>query len=471
MTKYRDLDNKLKEVKRRVEELIIISNQELKGVNEESSNYLFLKDKNFEKMLNVLPEINNIEEMEKKYKDLDINFELLFENIEKAKQIKIKILPEQEKQKSEYSDLLDLYNENVDKIKESSENYSNICDEIEELCPDEELIKDLYFLKSKGFEIVEEKYSFFNTLFNKEKKENNILINKLKEKIPNLKSKLDFEKLYEKIEEKEKEKEKLNKNIIFMKSEKATTKDLITKKENKIEELQIIINEYQKITSISDLRDTIEKDIEFLIKNQNNDLLELMKDNNLIKTLNEFIENKMKKDITDKLKDNLEKNLENLEKFRKNINSTLDKSRYKSAMKKSSVLNKNLNSKAKRSYKELEDALEKLNKGVVPLLRGSNLILNNLQEEYAKTNNNKEDKKIYNDDGLINCSLFYSIVLLSNVSDSDYENLSVHFGSELTGLSNDNDLNIDIEKIEISDLNISNLDTGSIDVGSSITDF
>lgn len=62
--------------------------------------------------------------------------------------------------------------------------------------------------------------------------------------------------------------------------------------------------------------------------------------------------------------------------------------------------------------------------------------------------------------------MFYSIV-----SDSDYENLSVHFGSELTGLSNDNDLNIDIEKIEISDLNISNLDTGSIDVGSSITDF
>lgn len=68
MTKYRDLDNKLKEVKRRVEKLIIISNQELKGVNEESSNYLFLKNKSFEKILNVLPEINSIEEMEKNIK-------------------------------------------------------------------------------------------------------------------------------------------------------------------------------------------------------------------------------------------------------------------------------------------------------------------------------------------------------------------------------------------------------------------
>lgn len=470
MKTYRDLDEKLKEVKTRIEEFLVITNLELEGATEELNNYSFLKIQELEKILSVLPNVNNIEEIELKYKDLNINFELLFKNIAQAKEIKQIVLPDLEKHRTEYSGLANLYAETSEKIKKSSENYCNINDEIEDIFPDKESLSNFYALQLKGFDIVEKNYNFFNTLFNKENKKNNILINELKEKMPNLTSKKDFENLYEKIDKKEKKKEKLNKNIGFMKSERVTTQNLMRKKIYEIEKLEIIENKYQEIISIEGLKEIIGKDIELLVKNPSNEFLKLMKENDLINTLNKFIENKTKEDITNKLKDNLKTSLQKLEEFKENINSTLNDYKYERAMRKSSVLNKSLNYDAEQSYEKLEDALEKLNKGIIPLVKGSNLILNNLQKEYSQTNNNEDNRRYYNDNGLINYPLFYSIVLLNGVSDNDYENLGVHFGSELSELSNTNDLNIDINQFEIGDLSVSNIDIGNIDVGSSIID-
>lgn len=470
MKTYRDLDNKLQEVKTRIEEFLIITNQELEGATEELNNYSFLKDNELEKILSVLPNINNIEEIESKYKDLNINFELLFKNLEQAKEIKQIVLPDLEEYRTEYSGLANLYNETSEKIKKSSERYCNINDEIEDIFPDKESLSNFYAIQLKGFDIIEKNYNFFNTLFNKENKKNSVLINELKDKMPNLKSKKDFETLYEKIDKKEKEKEKLNKNIGIMKSERVTTKNLMRKKIYEIEKLEIIENKYKEITSIKGLKEVIGKDIELLVKNPSNEFLKLMKETDLINVLNKFIENKTKEDIINKLKDNLKTNLQKLEEFRENINSTLNDYKYENAMRKSSVLNKSLNYDAEQSYEKLEEALEKLNKGIIPLVKGSNLILNNLQKEYSQTSKNEDNRRFYNDNGLINCPLFYSIVLLNGVSDNDYESLGVHFGSELNELSNTNDLNIDINQFEMSDLNVSNIDIGNIDVSSNIID-